>query len=1093
MKKQQVKIYGDGGHARVVRQVLEENGINIQVVINDFPIKGKKNLLSGIAENNITTLNSHIQDSTLVIAIGNNEIRKRISKQLRNATFQIVKHRSAVVAPDVTIGEGSVIFAGAIIQTNTTIGKHVIINTAASIDHDNHIGDYVHISPNATLTGHVTIGEGSHIGAGAVIIPGVKIGKWCTIGAGAVIIKDIPDHSTVVGNPGRIIKRKVPEIKASQRLIETGFDLAFIGAGISTAFTLLNYLQRNPIDKTPVKIAVIDKNDEFFTGIPYGKRSGESTLLLSPLSDFLPEKELNRFVEWLKVNKDWLLKRLQDHGGIRTHEWMVNNQKKLDAGKWKSLHIPRVFFGYYIQERLQNAIREAENHRRAEIVLLKENITRLEKIGSNFVLTGESGILHSKRVILGIGAPRKIRLNTVFESSQLSTQSLVISNPYEKGMDHTIKSILRFASKTRKSKPRVVLLGANASALELLYKMTDLQGIDSRIEKYYLLSTHGITPNTLENNHRYITFTPKHTLALKSVKQLTAKIIAQAVNKDLTDAEALDIDHAISGEPISRAFKPLIQKLTPEEKEKFACYYGDEIGRRQRIAGCHYNNALENLKKEGRLEHIRGNFETLLNTGYHPVSVQYTTSIDDRSESESISADIVINCLGAIKLTDPQVPEIIQNMVASGKASINPSQRGIRVNQNLESAPGIHIIGPLLTGNVIDGNPIWHAEHCGRVIELTEVLANRLASLPADQRDTRLRLTVHEISSQHDITAYKNLLNDYEDHPYYRYEYFAHHSKDEGELIVLELRDPHRSLCIMPLLKRPIKTLGKTKLYDVISPYGYSGPLFRKGINSQTKKRFWELVDSWYQKQHIISEFIRFNHLNNHEGYNGILLPTLHNVKGKILKDADEQWKGFRSKVRNNYRKAVNDKLYFRAYTGNEITMEHIRSFRDIYIETMDRNHASSNYFFDLEYFTQLIGSDPQSFMLAFALKEETIISAELIILHNDTMFAFLGGTKKAYFSSRPNDFLRVEITKKGRAKGMLWYILGGGIKDLDGLYKSKKYLFPKDTDFTFYTGRKIVNKEVYVTLCKELDLDTQRTNAFFPLYRSVKDLQRVR
>ena len=66
----------------------------------------------------------------------------------------------------------------------------------------------MHISPNATLSGNVVVGTGTHIGSGAVSIQGIRIGKWCTIGAGTVVIRDVPDFSTVVGNPGRIIKRK---------------------------------------------------------------------------------------------------------------------------------------------------------------------------------------------------------------------------------------------------------------------------------------------------------------------------------------------------------------------------------------------------------------------------------------------------------------------------------------------------------------------------------------------------------------------------------------------------------------------------------------------------------------------------------------------------------------------------------------------------------------------------------------------------------------------------------------------------------------------------------------------------------------------
>jgi acetyltransferase-like isoleucine patch superfamily enzyme len=53
------------------------------------------------------------------------------------------------------------------------------------------------------------VGEGTHIGAGAVVLPNLKIGKWCKVGAGAVVICDIPDFTTAVGNPARILVKTV--------------------------------------------------------------------------------------------------------------------------------------------------------------------------------------------------------------------------------------------------------------------------------------------------------------------------------------------------------------------------------------------------------------------------------------------------------------------------------------------------------------------------------------------------------------------------------------------------------------------------------------------------------------------------------------------------------------------------------------------------------------------------------------------------------------------------------------------------------------------------------------------------------------------
>ena len=56
------------------------------------------------------------------------------------------------------------------------------------------------------MAGGVHIGEGTHIGIGAIVIEGIKIGKWCKIGAGSVVLEDIPDYSTAVGVPAKIIK-----------------------------------------------------------------------------------------------------------------------------------------------------------------------------------------------------------------------------------------------------------------------------------------------------------------------------------------------------------------------------------------------------------------------------------------------------------------------------------------------------------------------------------------------------------------------------------------------------------------------------------------------------------------------------------------------------------------------------------------------------------------------------------------------------------------------------------------------------------------------------------------------------------------------
>tara|TARA_R110002096_G_scaffold74101_1_gene175653 strand:- start:214318 stop:215502 length:1185 start_codon:yes stop_codon:yes gene_type:complete len=197
-------LLGAGGHAKVIFDILQRNNIEVESFYVD---ESSDDFLFGKRIN--SPLASLPKQSKLIIAIGNNGIRKKISQSLQNVQFQVAVHPNSIISEGVIIEEGTVVMASATINKDSRIGKHCIVNTSASIDHDCIIEDYVHISPNATLCGGVKIGEGSHIGAGATIIPNVSIGKNCTIGAGAVILSNVKDGESYAGVPGKsILKEK---------------------------------------------------------------------------------------------------------------------------------------------------------------------------------------------------------------------------------------------------------------------------------------------------------------------------------------------------------------------------------------------------------------------------------------------------------------------------------------------------------------------------------------------------------------------------------------------------------------------------------------------------------------------------------------------------------------------------------------------------------------------------------------------------------------------------------------------------------------------------------------------------------------------
>jgi len=195
-----VTLYGASGHSKVIIDILNLRNIQIKKIIDDHT--------DLISIDTIPIYNNidFLLNENMIIAIGDNSIRKQINNNNNKINYINAIHPNTDISPTVTIGNGTVVMAGVVINSSSKIGEHCIINSKALVEHDCIIGDFVHISPGVHLAGNVKVGEGTHIGIGAIVIQRLKIGKWATIGAGAVIIRDVPDYAVVVGNPGKIIK-----------------------------------------------------------------------------------------------------------------------------------------------------------------------------------------------------------------------------------------------------------------------------------------------------------------------------------------------------------------------------------------------------------------------------------------------------------------------------------------------------------------------------------------------------------------------------------------------------------------------------------------------------------------------------------------------------------------------------------------------------------------------------------------------------------------------------------------------------------------------------------------------------------------------
>ena len=523
-------------------------------------------------------------------------------------------------------------------------------------------------------------------------------------------------------------------INSEQEINELGstdIDIAFIGSGLSSTYTLIEFIKQldnkdnfssSSNNDSLIRIVMFEKDSWLWGGIPYGRRSGFTSLIITPLDEFLPESELQIFIKWMSENINWLIVPFKENAGSRSMKWLEESEEKIITGQSANLHIPRYFFGIYIWDKLKESINNSKKNIKLDFV--NSEIISIETLASHRnnqngfeIQLDNNNLITSKQVLLGVGIPK---IRSLIKSNKVGDDILLLNDPYFPDLDSSLDSLERHITKNKSSK--ILIVGANASALELIYQITNKNNLEDKEFNITVISPQGKLPDLFIKD-KDTEFCAEELEKLYSSKdEITADIILNSLEKDLDFANKNNFEISDTLPIFTNHVGTLIKKLSKKEKFKFISYHGVEIGRLQRRAGLEYTQPVKELLNSKKLKLIKGKFLNLsVNKGK-----TFVNFVNDLNTPKKDFFDVVINCAGSSGLSKDGMTPLLKQLKDSGLCKPTVSNHGFKVGDKFEVKKGFYINGPLLAGNVVGDMGIWHVEHCGRIISFSKQIAENI-------------------------------------------------------------------------------------------------------------------------------------------------------------------------------------------------------------------------------------------------------------------------------------------------------------------------------------------------------------------------------
>lgn len=538
----------------------------------------------------------------------------------------------------------------------------------------------------------------------------------------------------------------------------TVYDIAIVGSGIACSMTLCQLaecLAERPTRNRLLRICIIEREGESWSGIPYGRRSTIGALAFQKLQEFLEEPERGNYIRWLAANAESWLTTLRECGGPGAEKWISDNQSLILQNRWEELYLPRFLFGLYVSDCTARAVQKMSKGGVATVTVSHGEAIEASRVpGGPFTIIVESGggartPVHAVRVVLAIGSPPQQSIHKCGVDGQNGYAH--IDDLYSPSEDVNITRIKQTLSHLPdKDMGNILIVGSNASALEVLYLITYRSDIRDLIKSVVVLSRSGKLPYTICDEPVPFDLDALH--AVCELTHISAADVIAAIKSDIRRAEEMRLNVADLRDAVGAAVSRAVAMLDSHEQKTFVCEHGVHYSRLMRRAGRDTRNAADELASLGILTTLKGEFRRLDPLPSATGGPQLATYALPGCESEityPVPFSVTINC-GGFEELNCCTSRLINSIVSNGLCRVNSTRRGFLVNERLEASEHCYVIGPLLAGNFNSACRYWHVESASRISGLAKLLAESLSGsifpsrgcLPADIVDITERTNV---------------------------------------------------------------------------------------------------------------------------------------------------------------------------------------------------------------------------------------------------------------------------------------------------------------------------------------------------------------